>query len=62
MTYPRPGVPVRGSTSGRQIMALLDILGRRWVLRIFWELRGRETEKLSGAPGLVRHGLPYGIK
>jgi len=30
---------VRGSTSGRSIMALLDILGRRWALRIIWELR-----------------------
>jgi DNA-binding HxlR family transcriptional regulator len=31
---------VRGSTSGRPIMALLDLLGRRWSLRILWELRG----------------------
>ncbi|HEY3893367.1 MAG TPA: helix-turn-helix domain-containing protein [Bradyrhizobium sp.] len=30
---------VRGSTSGRPIMALLDLLGRRWSLRIVWELR-----------------------
>jgi DNA-binding HxlR family transcriptional regulator len=30
---------VRGSRSGRPIMALLDLLGRRWVLRIVWELR-----------------------
>jgi DNA-binding HxlR family transcriptional regulator len=30
---------VRGSTSGRPIMALLDLLGRRWCLRILWELR-----------------------
>ena len=30
---------VRGSTSGRPIMALLDLLGRRWALRITWELR-----------------------
>ena len=30
---------VRGSKSGRPIMALLDLLGRRWTLRIFWELR-----------------------
>lgn len=34
-----PGQPVRGSTSGRPIMALLDLLGRRWALRILWELR-----------------------
>jgi DNA-binding HxlR family transcriptional regulator len=30
---------VRGSSSGRPIMALLDLLGRRWSLRIIWELR-----------------------
>jgi DNA-binding HxlR family transcriptional regulator len=30
---------VRGSRSGRPIMALLDLLGRRWSLRILWELR-----------------------
>src|SRR5260221_10933366 len=34
----KPGV--RGSRSGRPIMALLDLLGRRWSLRIIWELRG----------------------
>ena len=31
--------PVRGSRTGRPIMALLDLLGRRWTLRIVWELR-----------------------
>ena len=30
---------VRGSTTGRPIMAALDLLGRRWALRILWELR-----------------------
>ncbi|WP_435281231.1 winged helix-turn-helix transcriptional regulator [Streptomyces koelreuteriae] len=35
---PRPGRPVRGSTSGRPIMAALDLFGRRWSLRIIWEL------------------------
>lgn len=39
MSTPQPGKPVRGSTTGRPIMALLDLLGRRWVLRILWELR-----------------------
>ena len=29
---------VRGSRTGRPIMALLDLLGRRWSLRILWEL------------------------
>jgi DNA-binding HxlR family transcriptional regulator len=36
---PRPGRAVRGSASGRPIMALLDLLGRRWALRVVWELR-----------------------
>jgi DNA-binding HxlR family transcriptional regulator len=31
--------PVRGSSTGRPIMVLLDLLGRRWTLRILWELR-----------------------
>jgi DNA-binding HxlR family transcriptional regulator len=40
---PHPGEPVRGSTSGRPIMALLDLLGRRWTLRVLWELRTGES-------------------
>lgn len=32
------GNSVRGSSTGRPIMVLLDVLGRRWVLRILWEL------------------------
>ncbi len=39
MPTPKPGRPVRGSTTGRPIMALLDLLGRRWTLRVLWELR-----------------------
>ncbi|MFJ9711930.1 winged helix-turn-helix transcriptional regulator [Streptomyces sp. NPDC101234] len=35
---PRPGVPVRGSESGRPVMAALDLLGRRWTMRVLWEL------------------------
>lgn len=34
-----PRRPVRGSTTGRPIMAVLDLLGRRWSLRVLWELR-----------------------
>jgi DNA-binding HxlR family transcriptional regulator len=30
---------VRGSRTGRPIMVLLDLLGRRWRLRRLWELR-----------------------
>ena len=36
---PLPGRSVRGSTTGKPIMAALDLLGRRWSLRIIWELR-----------------------
>jgi len=39
MPAPLAGTPVRGSRTGRPIMALLDLLGRRWILRVIWELR-----------------------
>ena len=35
----KPGSPVRGSTTGKPLMVLLDIFGQRWTLRIMWELR-----------------------
>src|SRR5262249_7826751 len=35
---PPPGAAARGSTTGRPIMALFDLVGRRWILRIIWEL------------------------
>ena len=45
---------VRGSRTGRPIMVLLDLLGRRWTLRIVWELREearrfREMQPALGA-------------
>ncbi len=33
------GTPVRGSTTGRPVMVLFDVLGQRWTMRILWELR-----------------------
>ena len=54
---------VRGSTTGRPIMALLDLLGRRWVLRLVWELREeprrfRELQDAIGAsPTIVNARL-----
>lgn len=36
---PLPGRPVRGSDTGRPVMVLLDLLGRRGTLRLLWELR-----------------------
>jgi len=59
----RPGRPARGSKSGRPIMVLLDLLGRRWTLRIVWELREeprrfRELQDLIGAsPTIVNARL-----
>jgi DNA-binding HxlR family transcriptional regulator len=40
---PKPGRPVRGSKSGRAGMALFELLGRRWALRVIWELRQGRT-------------------
>ncbi len=37
-TVPRPGRPVRGSKSGAPIMALFDLLGRRWSMGVLWTL------------------------
>lgn len=45
---PTPGRPVRGSVTGRPVMAALDLLGRRWTLRVIWELH--------------RHGAPIGFR
>lgn len=39
MTARKTATPVRGSRTGRPVMALLDLLGHRWTLRILWELR-----------------------
>ena len=38
MAIPKPGKPVRGSTTGAPIMALFDLLGRRWAMGIVWNL------------------------
>ena len=54
---------VRGSRTGRPIMVLLDLLGRRWVLRIVWDLREkprrfRELQDAIGAsPTIVNARL-----
>ena len=44
MVLPKPGKRVRGSGTGRPIMAALDLLGRRWTLRVLWELREKELK------------------
>ena len=35
---PKPGQSVRGSRSGAPIMALFDLLGRRWAMGVLWTL------------------------
>lgn len=64
MTTPKPGTQVRGSTTGRPIMAALDVLGRRGCLRVIWELheRGQLTfralqEACATNPGLLNTRL-----
>jgi DNA-binding HxlR family transcriptional regulator len=36
---PRPGLPARGTQTGRPLLVAFDLLGRRWALRVIWELR-----------------------
>jgi DNA-binding HxlR family transcriptional regulator len=36
---PRPGRPARGTRTGRPLLVAFDLLGRRWALRVLWELR-----------------------
>ena len=54
MPTSKAGTKVRGSQTGRPIMAILDLLGRRWALRILWELHQngpnsfRTLQKLCG--------------
>jgi DNA-binding HxlR family transcriptional regulator len=38
MSLPLPGASVRGSKTGKPIMALMDLLGRTWALGILWNL------------------------
>jgi DNA-binding HxlR family transcriptional regulator len=35
----RPGLPARGTQTGRPLLVAFDLLGRRWALRVLWELR-----------------------
>ena len=39
---PKPGAPARGTRTGKPLLVLFDLLGRRWALRLLWELRGGE--------------------
>ncbi len=46
-----PGRRVRGSSTGRPLMAALDLLGRRGALRILWELRAGDPFTFRGLQG-----------
>jgi DNA-binding HxlR family transcriptional regulator len=55
---PTPGKSVRGSHTGKPVMAFLDLIGRRWALRILWELhagpaRFRALQDACGASPTV---------
>jgi DNA-binding HxlR family transcriptional regulator len=60
---PAPGKSVRGSRTGKPIMAFLDLIGRRWALRILWELntgpaRFRALQAACGAsPSVINQRL-----
>lgn len=43
----RIGKPTRGSKTGRPVMVLLDLLGRRWAFRILFELDAHGTLTFS---------------
>ena len=62
---PRPGRNVRGSRSGAPIMALLDLLGRRWAMGVLWTLceggpatfRTLQERCESISPSVLNHRL-----
>lgn len=41
MNTPLPKKAVRGSNSGIAIMAVFDLLGTKWNMRILWELNSK---------------------
>ncbi len=43
MSIPTPGKPVRGSKSGKPIMALFDLLGRPWAVGVIWTLQNETS-------------------
>ncbi|HPA10592.1 MAG TPA: helix-turn-helix domain-containing protein [Treponemataceae bacterium] len=48
MSIPKPGKPVRGSTTGAPLMALFDLLGRRWAMGVLWNLAPRGPSTFRG--------------
>lgn len=63
-SIPLPGEPVRGSASGRPVMALFDLLGRAWAMGVVWQLNDgrctfRELQERCGgvSPSLLSRRL-----
>ncbi len=63
-SIPLPGEPVRGSASGRPVMALFDLLGRAWAMGVVWQLNDgrctfRELQERCGgvSPSLLSKRL-----
>ena len=62
---PRPGKPVRGSRSGAPVMALFDLLGRRWAMGVLWTLaetgpstfRGLQADCETISPAVLNQRL-----
>lgn len=62
---PVPGKPVRGSKSGAPIMALFDLMGRRWAMGVLWTLseegpltfRDLQSQCESISPGVLNQRL-----
>ncbi|MEB3050340.1 TetR family transcriptional regulator [Mycolicibacter sp. MYC123] len=60
---PAPGVRVRGSETGRPLMAAFDLFGRRWAILIVWQLRTEAKsftqlqEDTDVTPGVLRMRL-----
>jgi DNA-binding HxlR family transcriptional regulator len=64
MAIPKPGKPVRGSKTGAPIMAVFDLLGRRWAMGIIWNLstgpatfRGLQDACESISPSILNKRL-----
>lgn len=48
VNIPKPGSPVRGSKSGSPIMAMFDLLGRRWSMGVLWTLSEQGPSTFRG--------------
>lgn len=61
MPAPKAGTLVEGSRTGRPIMAILDLLGRRWALWILWELHRNSPASFRAIRGLCGEISPTAL-